>query len=171
MYMIYEASLTVYQTYLQLYWSWPRNETVDGFEHVLIKYKLHLNDTWNGKTLYVEADNRTATLKGLTPGEKYDVQISTTSLPTTEVPTTGDPSVSDPIIYDGSIFASNTNLQVRWSWPIERPVVGFQIEYRLSGTDTWNVIYAEANERMTWLEGVTVGEIYEVRISIIKGDD
>ncbi|XP_072039551.1 uncharacterized protein [Amphiura filiformis] len=54
-------------------------------------------------------------------------------LATTAVP---DPSVSDPILYDGSILASNTNLQVRWSWPIKRPVVGFQVEYRLSGTDT-----------------------------------
>ncbi|XP_072039422.1 uncharacterized protein [Amphiura filiformis] len=171
--IIYEAWLEVYHKELQVVW--PCNIPADGFH---IEYKLHETDIWNDT--YSEAHETTATLKDLTPNSKYEVHISTrhnvstvippTGTPTTDAPTTTGPSVSDPIIYDSSILASNTNLQVSWSWPIERPVDRFQIEYRLSGTDTWNVIYAEENKRMVSLEGLTSGW-YDVRISIIKGSD
>ncbi|XP_072024862.1 uncharacterized protein [Amphiura filiformis] len=171
--IIYEAWLEVCHKELQVVW--PRNIPADGFH---IEYKLHETDIWNDT--YSEAHETTATLKDLTPNSKYEVQISTrhnvstvippTGMPTTDAPTTTGPSVSDPIIYDSSILASNTNLQVSWSWPIERPVDRFQIEYRLSGTDTWNVIYAEENKRMVSLEGLTSGW-YDVWISIIKGSD
>ncbi|XP_072024882.1 uncharacterized protein [Amphiura filiformis] len=71
------------------------------------------------------------------------------------------------IIFAGWLLAHQRTLQLYWVWPSEFPVDGFQIEYRLSGTDTWNVIYAEANDRMVSLEGVTRGKMYEVRISFI----
>ncbi|XP_072038704.1 uncharacterized protein [Amphiura filiformis] len=163
--IIYEAWLEVYHKELQVVW--PRNIPADGFH---IEYKLHETDIWNDT--YAEADETTATLKNLTPNSEYEVQISirhnvTTVIPPTGMPTTDAPTTTvSTVIYEGWLEAYGTP-EVHWKWPTEFPVDGFHIEYRLSGTDTWKVIYAEANERMTWLEGLTSGETYEVRISFI----
>ncbi|XP_072041131.1 uncharacterized protein [Amphiura filiformis] len=141
-------------------WIWPTEIPVAGF---MIEYKIDGTDAWNIQ--YAMADQRMITLQGLIRG-LYEVRISVIPLIATSVPTTVPMLDQNVIIYEVWLMSFADSLLVRWTWSTDFPVAGFMIEYKLDGTDAWNIEFATADQRMITLQGLTRG-LYNVRISIV----
>ena len=81
--ILFVGELLAFLDYLQVFWFWPPDQPVNGFQ---IDYREVGSDVWS--TIYAAPDDRMATIMDLTANEIYEIRIIALTVSTTESPTT-----------------------------------------------------------------------------------
>ena len=92
--ILFVGELLAFLDYLQVFWFWPPEQPVNGFQ---IDYREVNTNEWS--TLYAAPDDRMATIMDLTANEIYEIRIIALTVSTTQIPVTTTALTTKGIYY------------------------------------------------------------------------
>ena len=79
------------------------------------------------------------------------------------------PSTVTGLSLQHRVVSSNPAILISWTRPSsERPVLHYEVQYRINGTDSWSILSPNPNTTSTTLQSLQLDTAYEVRVRAVS---